>query len=382
MMFQKQQLLPPLEHMSLLYIWSAQQWSNLSTNDGPNIWSPSLLQVYIDDILVASENHREHREHLRSVLELLHINGLVIRKDKCVFGASAVDFLGHEISGDSIRPLASKVDAVSKFPKPTTVKQLQEFLGMINYYHRFIHNAAGILSPLYRLSLTKQKELEGWTAAHEHSFLAAKEALAQAATLATPSNTDKLYLVTDASNIAIGAVLERCNDGHRQPIGFVSRQLSAPQRNYSTFDRELLAVHTVIRHFRHMLEGASYTICIDHKPLVTALSKHSDAWTSRQQRHLSTIAETCCTIEYLPGKQNAGADALSRVEISAIQLGIDYVELCAAQQSDPETDAAKSFITNLKWKLLNFVMFSYFVISVPEDHAPLCQNLSGGRFLA
>ena len=171
-------------------------------------------KVYIDDILVASENLREHRDHLRSVLELLHTNGLVIRKDKCVFGASAVDFLGHDISGDSIRPLPSKVDAVSKFPKPTTVKQLQEFLGMINYYHRFIHNAAGILSPLYRLSSTKQKELEGWTAAHEHSFLAAKKALAQAATLATPTNTDKLFLVTDASNIAIGAVLERCNDGH------------------------------------------------------------------------------------------------------------------------------------------------------------------------
>ena len=80
-------------------------------------------KVYIDDILVASENHREHREHLRSVLELLHTctNGLVIRRDKCVFGASAIDFLDHDISGDGIRPLPSKVDAVNKFPKPATV---------------------------------------------------------------------------------------------------------------------------------------------------------------------------------------------------------------------------------------------------------------------
>ena len=148
--------------------------------------------------------------------------------------------------------------------------------------------------------------------------------------------------------------MERCNDGHRQPLGFFSRQLTAPQRKYSTFDWELLAVHAATRHFRYMLEGTSYTICTDHKPLVTALSKHSDVWTSRQQRHLSTIAETCCTIEYLPGKQNAVADALSRVEISAIQLGIDYVELCAAQQSDPETDAAKSSITNLRWKTVQF----------------------------
>ena len=271
-------------------------------------------KVYIDDILIASENHREHRVHLQSVLELLHINGLVIRRDKCVFGASAIDFLGHDISGDGIGPLPSKVDAVNKFPKPTTVKQLQEFLGMINYYHRFIPSAADILSPLYRLSSSKQKELEGRTPAHEHSFLAAKKALAQAATMATPTSADKLYLVTDASNIAIGAVLERCNDGHRrQPLGFFSRQLSTPQRNYSTFDRELLAVQAAIRHYRHMLEGTSHTICTGYKPLVTAVSKHSDAWTSRQQRHLSTIAETCCTIEYLPGKQNGVADALSRV---------------------------------------------------------------------
>ena len=205
------------------------------------------------------------------MLELLHINDLVIRKGNCVFGDSAVDFLGHDISRDGIRPLASKVDAISKIPKPTTtVKQLREFLGMINYYHRFIHSAAGILSPLYRLSSTKQKELEGWTAAHTLSCLAVKEALAQAATLATPSNTDKLYLVTDASNIAIGTVLERFNDGHRQPLDFFSRQLSAPQRNYSTFDRELFVVHAAIRHFRHMLEGTSYTICTDHKSPLSA----------------------------------------------------------------------------------------------------------------
>ena len=90
-----------------------------------------------------------------------------------------------------------------------------------------------------------------------------------------------------------------------------------------------------------MLEGTSYTICTDHKPLVTALSKTSDAWTSRQQRHLSTIAETCCTIEYLPGKQNAVADALSRVEISTIQLGVNYEALSAAQLTDPETEDSK-----------------------------------------
>ena len=309
-------------------------------------------RVYIDDILVASENHREHREHLQSVLELLRKNGLVIRRDKCVFGASTAEFLDHDISGDGIRPLPSKVDAVNRFPRPTTVKQLQEFLGMINYYHRFIPNAAGILTPLYHLSSAKQKQLGEWNQTHEHAFTSAKDSLAQAAMLATPNSADNLFLVTDASNIAIGAVLEQGTDGHRRPLGFFSRKLNTPQQKYSTFDRELLAVHSAIRHFRHMLEGTSYTICTDHKPLVTALSKTSDAWTSRQQRHLSTIAETCCTIEYLPGKQNAVADAPSRVEISTIQLGGNYQDLAADQMTDPETEDAKTSITNLRWKVV------------------------------
>ena len=81
-------------------------------------------RVYIDDILVASENHREHREHLQSVLELLRENGLVIRRDKCAFGASTVEFLGHDISGDGIRPLPSKVDAINRFPRPTTTTRI------------------------------------------------------------------------------------------------------------------------------------------------------------------------------------------------------------------------------------------------------------------
>ena len=169
--------------------------------------------------------------------------------------------------------------------------------------------------------------------------------------LAAPTRADNLFLVTDASNIAIGAVLEQGTDGHRRPLCFFSRKLNIPQQKYSTSDRKILAVHLAIRHFRHMLEWTSYTICTDNKPLVTALSKTSDAWTSRQQRHLSTIAETCCTIEYLSGKQNAVADARSLVEISTIQLGVNYQDRVAAQLTDPETKDAKTSITNLRWKV-------------------------------
>ena len=144
---------------------------------------------------------------------------------------------------------------------------------MINYYHRFIPNAAGILTPLYHLSSTKEKQLEDWNQTHELAFTSANDSLAQVVMLATSNGADNLFLVTYASNIAIGAVLEHGTDGHRRPLGFFSGKLNTPQQKYSTFDRELLAVHSAIRHFRHMLKGTSYTICTDHKPLVQHSAK-------------------------------------------------------------------------------------------------------------
>ena len=272
-----------------------------------------------------------------------------MRRDKCVFGVSSIQFLGHEIGASGIRPLSSKVEAVHRFPRPSTVKGCQEFLGMLNYYHRFIPKAAEVLAPLYDAIAGDSKTLT-WGPDQDGAFQSAKDAIANAATLARPDPSASLYLITDASNIAVGAVLEQEVAGERQPLAFFSRKLRNPEKKYSTFDRELLAVHLAIRHFRHMLEGVSYTICTDHKPLVTALIKPGDAWSDRQQRQLAAIAETTCTMEYLPGARNPVADSLSRVEIATVQLGIDYNALADEQRSDPETAAYRTAITNLKWE--------------------------------
>ena len=115
--------------------------------------------VYIDDMLIFSEDIHQHEQHLRQVLSLLQQNGLIVRQDKCVFAAPVVEFLGHEISGDGIRPLSSKVKAIQDYPTPTTIKELQTFLGMVNYYHRFLPMAASKMASLYNVLAKKPKSL-------------------------------------------------------------------------------------------------------------------------------------------------------------------------------------------------------------------------------
>ncbi|ROT64511.1 Transposon Ty3-I Gag-Pol polyprotein [Penaeus vannamei] len=157
---------------------------------------------YVDDILIFSGDPNEHLQHLRVVLKRLHNNGLVVRQDKCQFGATSVEFLGHKISPTGVSPLPSKVDAVSRFPPPTTIKGLQEFVGMVNYYHRFLSKIAHIMEPLYN----SLKEKNGGE--QQKAFETTKIALASATTLTFPT-PGILTLTTDASSIAVGQSLNR-----------------------------------------------------------------------------------------------------------------------------------------------------------------------------
>ena len=314
----------------------------------------SYCICYVDDILIHSKSEKEHHEHIRNVLQLLRDNGLVVRRDKCVFGASKVEFLGYEITASGVRPLPSKVDAIRKFPTPTKVKSLQEFTGMVNYYHRFLPSIAHTMAPLYDSLSGKPKYLK-WGQAQSKAFHATKAALAAAATLTFPKPTAALRLTTDASNVAVGGVVEQIVSGIPQPLGFFSQKLRQPETKYSTFDRELLAVYLAVRHFRHLLEGTPFTIRTDHRPLVHAFTKAEDPWSSRQQRHLSAIAEFGCEIEYVPGEKNPVADALSRVEISAVHLGIDYRVIADAQAANQkDINDYRQSITGLKWEDVPF----------------------------
>ena len=305
--------------------------------------------VYLDDILVASSSEQEHLQDIRSVCNRLQDAGLVIKLEKCLFGLKSLAFLGHQISHLGSTPLPSKVKAIEDFPKPSTVKGLQEFLGMINFYHRFISHAASLLLPLHcALQKSTPRQVLSWTAEMDNAFTSIKAALSEATMLSHPEPEAHISLTSDASEQAVGAVLEQYVQGVWQPLAFFSKRLRPPEKKYSTFDRELLGLYLAIRHFRFFLEGRPFTAYTDHKPLVGAMSKLSDPCTARQQRHLAFVSEFSTDIRHVSGKSNVVADYLSRAALGNVSLGIDYGAMAAEQAEDAEVKAFQTAITGLQ----------------------------------
>ena len=272
-----------------------------------------MVFVYLDDILIASADPKSHWSHLRLVLTRLRDAGLAVNPKKCVLGKKEVTFLGHSVSEAGVVPLPQKVDAIGNMKKPETKVELQRFLGMINYYHRFVPHLAKVLAPLHSLvaAAPSPKSALLWTDHHDRKFVQAKASLAGYVRLAHPSSDPEssFSLTTDASNFAVGAVLSQGIED--RPLAFFSKKLSNPEKKYSTFDRELLAVFLAIRHFRHMLEGRPFCVWTDHKPLCGALDSSTDR-SPRQTRHLSYIAEYTSDIKHISGASNVVADTLSR----------------------------------------------------------------------
>ena len=218
--------------------------------------------VYVDDILIASSSEEEHKEHLRKVLQRLSNYGIIINPSKCLFGVSSLEFLCHHVSRHGIRPLGSKVDVIRQFPRPVTARKLRGFIGLINFYHRFVPHCADILRPLNAmLARTRPHQQLIWTDETTTAFQEIKATLAQATLLNFPVPASPTCIVTDASDTAVGAVLQQLVDDIWCPISYFSKKLKPSETRYSTFDRELLAMYLAIRHFRHfvVLRAVNFT---------------------------------------------------------------------------------------------------------------------------
>ena len=293
--------------------------------------------VYIDDILIASETLEQHLEDLETVFKTLSANGMVIQRSKCVLGKPSLEFLGYTVDENGISPLPEKVAVIRATTPPTSIKELQRFLGMVGYYRKFIPRAATHLFHLFEALKGKPKTLE-WTADCQKSFDATKEALAKASMLFHPRINATLALTTDASNSAVGGVLEQRGPKGWEPLAFYSSKLEPHQRSWPPYDRELLGAFKAVRHFRHILEGRPFTLFTDHQSLVPSMRKKSDPQTIRQTYQLACISEFTTDIRYLQGKANVVADALSRPNEESIDVnGVVHPETLAPEQPGPAT---------------------------------------------
>nr|XP_024658736.1 uncharacterized protein K02A2.6-like [Maylandia zebra] len=276
---------------------------------------------YLDDILVSGPDKQTHLRTLKAVLGRLEDYGLRLKQEKCLFFQESVEYLGHIIDAAGLHKSPEKVRAVMEAPAPADVSQLRSFLGMLNYYGRFIPDLATVLKPLNEL-LSKEKKWQ-WTSACESAFQKAKERLASPKILTHYNPELPLRLACDASPYGVGAVLSHVMpDGQERPIAYASRTLSEAERNYAQIEREALAIVFGVRKFHQYLHGNKFTLLTDHRPLTSILSpvKGTPSMAAaRMQRWALILSAHNFTLQYRKGAHHANADGLSRLPLPLAQ---------------------------------------------------------------
>ncbi|HLP81323.1 MAG TPA: reverse transcriptase domain-containing protein, partial [Nitrosomonas sp.] len=289
--------------------------------------------IYIDDIVVFSKTEEEHLQHLRLVFERLREAGLRAKLSKCQLFKTSIDYLGFKISTQGIEVNPEKTKVVENFPVPSTVKDLQSFLGLVNYFRFFIPNFAKTAKPFYRL-LRGDVDFE-WSTAQDVAFASLKQSLITAPLLSFPDFTRPFVLTTDASGNALGCVLTQKFDDGEHPISYASRLLKNAEINYSNTDRETLAVVFGIEHHRSHLWGSQFTVRTDNVPTVYRLSRGMYD-SKRAANWIARLAEYTFDIIHVPGVKIAHADALSRIpNVSDIPISA-----MSNEEEFPEPDSA------------------------------------------
>ena len=281
--------------------------------------------IYIDDIIVFSAMFSEHLDRLRNVFQRVQDAGLRLKANKCHFAQSKVSYLGHIVSKNGVEPDPSKIQAVLHYPAPNNVKELRQFLGLANYYRRFVQGYSRIASPLFKLTNKTDLKTFSWTAQCTMAFQELKERLTTPPVLAFPQFDREFLLATDASDSATGAVLSQVDDnGTEKVIAYWSRQLTKAERNYSTIEREALAIVKAVKEFYPYLYGHDFILQTDHQPLVH-MNNLRDVG-GRVTRWSMFLQQFRFTVRHKAGKLNGNADGLSRTPSIQLAAAISQVE--------------------------------------------------------
>lgn len=269
-----------------------------------------FIICFVDDILIYSKNREEHAIHVAKALEVLRKNQLYVNPEKCEWGMDKVSFLGHVVSASGIAVDASKIDTIQQWPVPKSVTELRSFLGLAGYYRAYVPQYSKIAADLTTLTGKSQSWL--WGEAQQKAFDELKRLLVTTPILIVPDVDLPFVIHADASEFAVGAVLEQDQGHGLQPIAYLSKKLNAAQCNYSVYEKELLAIVAALGEWKHYLLGSPHKIRIisDHQPLKWLLKQQ--VLSARVARWVDFMQQFCFSIEHRPGQENAAADGLSR----------------------------------------------------------------------
>ena len=271
--------------------------------------------VYLDDVLLYAEDANELIDLLRKVLKLLNAAGLKCKASKCSLFAETIQYLGHVVSSQGIRPETVKLDKILQWPRPETGVGLAGFLGFCNYYRDLVPAFANASDSLYKAS--KAKTIT-WTPELATKFEELKKLMLMAPVVRLPKVEESFILETDASQVALGAVMKQrfLDTGLEHPVGFFSKALSGSERNYSAYELEMYAVVRAVEHFRMFLLGREFLLRTDHAALGKLLHRDIPP-TSRVERWILRLSEYVFRIEHQPGAENVVADVLSRLPFAS-----------------------------------------------------------------
>ncbi|KAK9528348.1 hypothetical protein VZT92_012518 [Zoarces viviparus] len=279
-----------------------------------NLMKGLPVVVFLDDLLIMGRTEKEHLHNLQKVLQQLQENGLRVKRSKCEVGKTRVEYLGHVLDEQGIHISKEKVRAIQEAPAPTNVKELQAFLGLFNYYGRFVPQQSTVLAPLYRL--LRGQVIWKWTEVEQVVFVKCKELLTSDRVLAHYDPSLPLTLACDASAYGIGAVVQHTMPhGVERPIAFASRTLSPTEKKYSQIEKEALGLIYGIKKFHQYLWGRHFNLVTDHKPLLILFGEHKSLpplATARIQRWAIIFSAYDYHIVYRKSEEHSNANGLSR----------------------------------------------------------------------
>ncbi|KAL1129493.1 hypothetical protein AAG570_012438 [Ranatra chinensis] len=289
------------------------------------------IQIYMDDIIVFSRSEQEHGRHLGQLLQRLKEFGLKASCEKSSFFNESVKFMGHVLSREGIRPDPGKVEAIRELQEPVDVKGVRSIMGLVGYYRRFLPSLADRMEGWN--SLTKKGAKFVITEDMRKALEWAKTRLCEDPVLRFPNFSLPFVITTDASQVAVGAVLSQVDSGGDRPVAYASKKLTPAESRYNAIERELLGVVWAVEHFRPYVWGRQFQIKTDHKPLVWVEGlKETSARITRWKERLASYT---FQITHTKGRDNVVADCLSRM-VNAIDSPSPTLDIHEEVTWDPE----------------------------------------------